>query len=82
MLAEDYPGLVVEDDDCGCTVVTVEIDGRRVDAHHWIPDDFAPHVPDSECGCKPVLRADPERTVEMLYEHFDQDTADYFERVG
>lgn len=74
MLAEDYEldGDVEEDEDCGCLVSTIEVDGFQVEVHHWLPDDFAPHAPESECGCCPVLH--DQRPKRLLYEHLDQDT--------
>jgi hypothetical protein len=47
------------------------IDGVAVEVHHWLPDDFAPHAPESDCGCGPILHDQlPKR---LLYEHIDQD---------
>jgi hypothetical protein len=63
----------VENEDCGCWVAIVVIDGAEVEAHHWIPDDTAPHVPDPECGCGPVIRDDTTDGVVLLYEHRDQE---------
>ncbi len=60
-----------ESDDCGCWVAKTVIDGVEVEAHHWIPDDTAPHVPDTECGCGPIHRSDAQGV--MLFEHLDQD---------
>lgn len=72
MLAEGYElGDDVDDSEaCGCLVKTVQIDGRDVQVHHFLPDDFAPHVPESECGCGPVLH---QRAEMLVYEHIDQD---------
>lgn len=77
MLAEnvDLGPDWVEDDDCGCWTTMVVVDGRERSVHHWIPDDFAPHVPDPECGCGPQL------TVlacggQITYRHVDQDPTD------
>lgn len=61
---------VEEDEDCGCLVATVVIDGKDVAVHHWLPDDFAEHVPDSECGCQPMLH---QTDTVLLYEHVDQE---------
>jgi hypothetical protein len=61
----------VQDPHCECWVVTIEVDGQRRDAHHWLPDDSAPHVPDPECGCGPHLLDNPDGV--LLYEHVDQD---------
>lgn len=78
MLAEDFDlAEFEEDEDCGCLVATAVIDGVETQVHHWLPDDFAPHVPSSECGCGPTLRAQgPGR---LLYEHIDQDDATFIE---
>lgn len=75
MLAEEFddPGWA-ESEDCGCWVAKLVIDGVEVDAHHWIPDDSAPHVPSTECGCSPVRREEAEGVI--LFEHWDQDDAD------
>jgi hypothetical protein len=72
MLAEEYEVLDGHalNEECCCLVLTVEIDGRPVQVHHWIPDDSAPHVPDSECGCHPILHTEPGI---LRYEHLDQD---------
>jgi len=69
----EVDGLVQwdESEDCGCWVAKTVIDGAEVDIHHWIPDDTAPHVPDTECGCGPVLRHEAQGVV--LFEHWDQD---------
>lgn len=76
VLDEKYDvGQLVEDEDCGCWVVTAVVDGRELVAHHWIPDDTAPHVPDPECGCEPTAHtAGPGELVR--YEHRDQDAED------
>lgn len=64
------------DDDCGCAVTTMRVDGRDVQVHHFLPDDFAPHAPTSECGCGPQLRQVSD--VLWVYEHVDQDGDDDF----
>jgi hypothetical protein len=75
VLAEDYElSEFEEDEECGCLVATTVIDGVPTEVHHWLPDDFAPHEPSSECGCQPALRA--QGTGRLLYEHWDQDSDD------
>lgn len=69
-------GTFVEDEDCGCWVTTIVVDGRDRDVHHWIPDDSAPHVPDPECGCHPILLDNPDGV--LLYEHLDQDDPELY----
>lgn len=63
-----------ESEDCGCWVTGMTVDGVDVEVHHWIPDDTAPHVPDTGCGCQPVKRDDAQGVI--LFEHFDQDADD------
>jgi hypothetical protein len=70
-LVEGYEHL----DECvdGCIIADpIDVDGNLVEVHHQIPDDFAPHAPTSECGCKPLLHALGWR---LVYEHVDQDAA-------
>jgi hypothetical protein len=70
-------GELDEDDDCGCYVLPpVEVDGRPVEVHHWIPDDTAEHAPTSECGCGPILHDQVTDQGRLLYEHIDQDVED------
>jgi hypothetical protein len=59
-----------EDED-GCIVVVREADGERLEFHHQIPDDSAPHVPDTECGCGPQALENPDGVI--LFQHLDQD---------
>lgn len=76
VLADGFElGDIDDDTECGCLVTIATIDGVEVEQHHWLPDDFAPHVPDTECGCGPVLH--DQRPARMLFEHFDQDALDH-----
>jgi hypothetical protein len=61
-------------DDCTCDFVQVIHDqGERIELHHVIPDDGAPHVTDVDCPCGP----DIERleTDLIVVDHLDQDAA-------
>lgn len=60
------------DESCDCDFVQVLIeDGLRVELHHVIPDDGAPHVEDPDCPCGPDFdRLDIDLVV---VEHRDQD---------
>jgi hypothetical protein len=72
MLDEKYElGDTWYEDEDGCLVVTGDFGDGVTEVHHWIPDDFAPHIPDGQCGCHPVIRANPDGV--RLFEHFDQD---------
>jgi hypothetical protein len=59
-----------EDED-GCIVIVKDVDGKPVEFHHWIPDDSAPHVPDTACGCGPQPEPNPDNVI--LFWHLDQD---------
>ena len=69
-LAEGFDDLD-EDEDCGHLITEIEVDGRKVQLHHTLPDDTAPHAPTSECGCGPVLHQVDAGM--WVYEHIDQD---------
>lgn len=77
VLATEFETSLDEDDDCGCYVLPpIEVDGRQVEVHHWIPDDTAEHAPTSECGCGPLLHDQVTDQGRLLYEHVDQDVED------
>jgi hypothetical protein len=60
-----------EDED-GCIVVVDQTSaGERLEFHHQIPDDTAPHVPSTECGCGPQATENPDGVI--LFTHVDQD---------
>ena len=61
----------VEDEQCGHVIV----EGLAGLEHHDIPDDGAPHVPSSECGCTPQRYLVHGHTV---IEHLDQDRDDEY----
>ena len=68
MIIDVYGGTatVPVDDECGHVIARVAGEQQ----HHEIPDDGAPHVPTSECGCG------PQRYLaggHVVYEHADQD---------
>lgn len=64
--------VVDELDECGCDAVQTLIEGDdRVDLHHVIPDDGAPHVADPDCPCRPHFER--LETDLVVVEHQDQD---------
>lgn len=69
-------GILEEDDacaECGCDFVQIITDGdERIEIHHVIPDDGAPHIEDTTCPCRPDFeRLD---TTYIVVDHRDQDT--------
>lgn len=70
-VAEEYVDDLVEDEDCGCAVIPIEVDGRQVMTHHFLPDDESPHAPTTECGCGPELHEVSD--VLWVFEHIDQE---------
>lgn len=56
---------------CGCDFVQILADGdSRVELHHVIPDDGAPHVEDPDCPCGPEF--DRLETELVVVDHRDQ----------
>ena len=66
VLDADTTDAFTYDEECGHHLVDVAGELQ----HHNIPDDFAPHVPTSECGCGPALHV---VAGHVVYEHVDQD---------
>lgn len=61
-------------DEDGCVVVIgadPAAGGGFLEFHHQIPDDTAPHVPSTECGCGPQAVENPDGVI--LFTHIDQD---------
>jgi hypothetical protein len=71
---DDLETEIDPDNECYCDFVQfLEEDGERVELHHVIPDDGAPHTNDTDCGCNPVFQR--LETDLVVVEHHDQDRA-------
>ena len=58
-------------DECGCDFIQILMDaGERIELHHVIPDDGAPHIEDPSCPCQPGF--DRLETDLIVIDHRDQ----------